>query len=341
MIIKDTYHHYYVTSDWTPEFYRVLACAGFISVAQEEYLIPEIQTYYCILDFPLLHIPKKTKKIARRYLKPHHPSSGVASITNCVQNQQNQQNQLQPELRLRMYANRNSALCIRKIQEYWGEENWLNDRYVACLQASGLKVYTFELYLEAAESGRTRVSASGTGTGAGSGVNVGAIGSDQEEKEKEKEGGGDGYSHTLLAGEVGYVIGGVYTSLTGFHMGGNSSAADVDASSNSKKREKKKEGEDEKEKDEQPHEEKAGEGKTADLKTTDDGAGGQLMTLSKDLFFFPSSSASSSAPLSTTPKITSTPLLLPKDLARCCGTIQLVALGSWLQASGFSFWNLG
>jgi hypothetical protein len=34
-------------------------------------------------------------------------------------------------------------------------------------------------------------------------------------------------------------------------------------------------------------------------------------------------------------------LYLPKDLAMCCGTIQLVALGTWLNQAGISFWNFG
>jgi hypothetical protein len=32
---------------------------------------------------------------------------------------------------------------------------------------------------------------------------------------------------------------------------------------------------------------------------------------------------------------------LPKDLSRCCGTIQLTALGKWLEKSEYLFWNLG
>jgi hypothetical protein len=73
MILQDTYHHYYVTTDWSPGFYRQLACAGFISVAQEDFLVPEIQTHYCVLDFPQLHVSRKTKKVARRYLLPPPP----------------------------------------------------------------------------------------------------------------------------------------------------------------------------------------------------------------------------------------------------------------------------
>jgi hypothetical protein len=32
---------------------------------------------------------------------------------------------------------------------------------------------------------------------------------------------------------------------------------------------------------------------------------------------------------------------LPKDMASCCGTIQLTSLGKWLEKDGYAFWNLG
>jgi hypothetical protein len=178
-----------------------------------------------------------------------------------------------------MFANRDSILCIRKIQEYWGKDNWLSDRYVECLLASGLKVYTFELYLEVEEL-------------------EGVEGASEEGRDRSADCRGrvSGHSFSLLAGEVGYAIGGVYTSLTGFHLGGGGGSSD-----------------DEKEA----------------VQKTEEG----VKALSRD-FYVPSSSSPIPAPCTPLPP-------LPRDLARCCGTIQLAALGTWLQASGFSFWNLG
>ncbi|QKF74232.1 leucyl, phenylalanyl-tRNA-protein transferase [Aliarcobacter faecis] len=59
--------NYYVSSDFSEEFYILLAKAGFIStsiiIEKEFYLLPEIQFEYAILDFCNLHINKKIKKL--------------------------------------------------------------------------------------------------------------------------------------------------------------------------------------------------------------------------------------------------------------------------------------
>jgi hypothetical protein len=66
-IWKDIRHNYYISLDWRPAFYISLAYHGFISVAQEGYLIPEIQKTYCMLDFDQLHIGKNERKRAAKY----------------------------------------------------------------------------------------------------------------------------------------------------------------------------------------------------------------------------------------------------------------------------------
>lgn len=58
---------YYISEDFSPEFYIKLAYAGFISVSnrieQRDYLFPEIQFEYAVLHFKNLHISQKVKKL--------------------------------------------------------------------------------------------------------------------------------------------------------------------------------------------------------------------------------------------------------------------------------------
>ena len=58
---------YYWSDDWSEEFYRKLAKAGFISTTHETkdelILLPELQYEYAILDFKDLHISKKVQKL--------------------------------------------------------------------------------------------------------------------------------------------------------------------------------------------------------------------------------------------------------------------------------------
>lgn len=59
--------NYYVSSDFSEEFYILLAKSGFISTSitidNQFFLLPEIQFEYAILDFINLHICKKVKKL--------------------------------------------------------------------------------------------------------------------------------------------------------------------------------------------------------------------------------------------------------------------------------------
>lgn len=68
-IYKDENLHYYVSEDFSNDFYIYLAYCGFISTSFSQknttYLLPEIQLEYAILDFEDLHISKKVKNLIR------------------------------------------------------------------------------------------------------------------------------------------------------------------------------------------------------------------------------------------------------------------------------------
>ena len=66
-IYKNQNTNYYVSSDFSEEFYILLAKCGFIStsifIENEFYLLPEIQFEYAVLDFENLYISKKIRKL--------------------------------------------------------------------------------------------------------------------------------------------------------------------------------------------------------------------------------------------------------------------------------------
>ena len=66
-VYPNMYKNYYWSDDFSAENYVALARAGFISVTEkykdEEFLIPEIQYKYALLDFKNLHISKKVQKL--------------------------------------------------------------------------------------------------------------------------------------------------------------------------------------------------------------------------------------------------------------------------------------
>jgi len=68
-IYPDENTNYYFSDDFSKEFYIKLAKAGFISTTtfynDKQYLLPEIQFEYSILDFEDLHISKKVEKLIR------------------------------------------------------------------------------------------------------------------------------------------------------------------------------------------------------------------------------------------------------------------------------------
>lgn len=66
-IYKNLNTNYYVSDDFSNEFYIKLAFCGFICTSytldEKLYLLPEMQFEYAILDFENLHISKKVKKL--------------------------------------------------------------------------------------------------------------------------------------------------------------------------------------------------------------------------------------------------------------------------------------
>lgn len=67
--------NYYYSEDFSPHFYIDLALAGFISIWYKEneceYLLPEMQFDYAVLEFTDLHISKKVQKLLKSPLKYH------------------------------------------------------------------------------------------------------------------------------------------------------------------------------------------------------------------------------------------------------------------------------
>jgi Leu/Phe-tRNA-protein transferase len=62
--------NYYISDDFSPEFYIDLAKKGFITVSDflddgNQYLFPEIQFEYAVLHFDNLHISKKVQKLLK------------------------------------------------------------------------------------------------------------------------------------------------------------------------------------------------------------------------------------------------------------------------------------
>lgn len=154
-IYSNTEHNYYVSDDFSTSFYISLAQAGFISVSHTEqemqYLLPEMQFEYAVLDFKNLHISKKVSKL----LKDNN--SYVFTI------------------------NQHFDKVLDELDNYH-DQCWVSGKYKALLKelktiqndCIDFEIFTFEL------------SCSKTGN--------------------------------LIAGEVGYKINNIYTSLSGFTL---------------------------------------------------------------------------------------------------------------------------
>jgi Leu/Phe-tRNA-protein transferase len=81
--------NYYYSDDFSLSFYIKLAHAGFISVSHTQdniqYLLPEMQFEYALLDFENLHISKKVKKLLyNSHLYSFSITKNIENVINCI-----------------------------------------------------------------------------------------------------------------------------------------------------------------------------------------------------------------------------------------------------------------
>eukprot|EP01059_Diplonema_ambulator_P007007 TRINITY_DN16557_c0_g1_i2.p1 TRINITY_DN16557_c0_g1~~TRINITY_DN16557_c0_g1_i2.p1 ORF type:complete len:124 (+),score=31.86 TRINITY_DN16557_c0_g1_i2:37-408(+) len=66
VMVKDKKNSYYLSQCWKAQFYSCLCYKGFVSIAQEPWLIPELQYSYAVLDFENLHLEKSLLKRVKK-----------------------------------------------------------------------------------------------------------------------------------------------------------------------------------------------------------------------------------------------------------------------------------
>lgn len=119
-------HNYYVSLDFSEEFYISQAKAGFISTSinlnNNFFLLPEIQFEYAVLYFKNLHISKKVEKILKKE-------------------------------NYKFYIDKNIDLVLEKLNLYH-KDNWLVEKYESLIKKlfksprDDFSIKTFELYDE-------------------------------------------------------------------------------------------------------------------------------------------------------------------------------------------------
>lgn len=125
-IYKNKETNYYLSDDFSKDFYIELAFYGFISTStvfeNKLYLLPEMQFEYSILDFSNLHISKKVQKLLKR-----------SEFEFCI--------------------NKNIPLVLENIENFH-KQNWLEKEYKDLILSLidykhsniDFKIMSFELY---------------------------------------------------------------------------------------------------------------------------------------------------------------------------------------------------